>query len=121
MRWSRRFLTLALLTSAVLQSAQSHAQLKPGPEKHDAPAAVAADSGSQKNQSALYTALIDALHAITHQEKASAEQTRTENESWLTPLRIQKGLLIVGIVYSLFAWKPMGRALESNRKSPRSR
>lgn len=107
MRALKLSLPLTLIGSVLLLSGvrNAHTRSVPNPEKHETAAAVHPDSTNQDNQAALYAALIGALHAITHQEEAAAEQTRAENESWLTPLRIQEGLLVVGIVYSFFAWK----------------
>jgi hypothetical protein len=96
-----QFASLILIASPLLLIAASSArtQSTPRSEKHETSSAVSADT-NQNNQSALYAALIDALHAVTHQEEAAAEQKSAENESLLTPLRVQKGLLAVGIIYS---------------------
>jgi hypothetical protein len=118
----RSFLAITLSVLILSISRSANAQLKPRTEKHNIPATISADSTNQNNQAALYAALIKALNAITHQEEAAAEQKRTENKSWLTPLRVQKGLLIVGILYSVFAWfqwraiKQQGVSLETIEK-----
>jgi len=98
--------SLSILIGSVLllcATTKGGTQSIPSSEKHETPATISTENTNQKNQSALYAALIEALRAITDQEIATAEQTRAENKSWLTPLRIQKGLLIVGIAYSVFA------------------
>jgi hypothetical protein len=93
------WLRLILIPSVLLLSGVKGARTQsnpPSPEKHNGPAALHRDATNQDNQSALYAALIETLDA--------GRATR-ENEALLTPIRIQEGLLIVGIVYSLFAWR----------------
>jgi hypothetical protein len=113
-----QFASLILVASPLLLIAASSArtQSTPRSEKHETSSAVSADSTNQNNQSALYAALIKALHAATHQEEAAAEQKSAENESLLTPLRVQKGLLAVGIIYSFFAlmqWRAIHRQVDT--------
>jgi hypothetical protein len=105
-RWWGRFLPLVLLTLAVLLSIErnGNTQSKPSPEKRETPAALPAHGANQNNQSALYAALIGALHAVTEQEKAAAKQSRAQNETLIAPPAVQEGLLVVGFLYSFLAW-----------------
>lgn len=103
---------ILVVSASVLSAANGNAQSHPSPEKHQTSATVSAHGTNHNNQSALYAALIEALHAVTHQEEAAAIQTRAENKSLLTPLGVQKGLLVVGLVYSvlaLFQWREIRR------------
>lgn len=75
------------------------AQSKAGPTA----AAVSVETTNQHNQDTLYVAVIKALQSITEQEESAAIQTSVENKSLLTPDGVQKGLLVVGILYSGFA------------------
>jgi hypothetical protein len=119
MRWWGRFLPLVLLTLAVLLN-PANAQSKPSPEKHEAAAAVSSEHPKQDDQAALRTTLIAALQAIANQEKAAAKQASAENESWFSIAFVQRGLLVVGIIYSFFVckqWLAMRASLQVSERA----
>src|SRR5208282_6653029 len=110
MKPSKRSLMLTLIVSALLLNAASNgnSQSKPSPKKHKATAAISSPSPDQRNQEAHAFAsalgsVLDELRTIRDQQETAEKERRAENNVWLTPLRIQKGLLFVGIVYSIFA------------------
>ncbi len=108
---------LVLLTLVVLLN-RANAQSKPGPEKHKTTAAVGSEQPKQDDQ--VRVALIAALQAITNQEKAAAKQSRAESESWFSTTFVQRGLLVVGIVYSLVAllqWCAMRESLQVSERA----
>jgi len=119
MRWWGRFLPLVMLTRAVILNPVS-AQSKPSPGKHETTAALPPSSVNQNNQSALYVALVEALHAITEQEKTIAQQTRAQNESLISPSHVQEGLLFVGFLYSFVAWMQLRSMRESLQVTQRA-
>jgi len=116
MRSLRNSLSLILLLTALAASAANiNAQSKERAEKHESRAAIQTDSANnEKSQVPLaalesaQAALLEALRTIKAREETQREQARTQNKTWwylpwLTPLRIQRGLLIVGVIYTVFA------------------
>lgn len=92
----------------------------PSVEKQKRTPDIHSKSATQNDQDALVSATIQALHSITHQEETTAEKTRAENEAFLTPSRIQEGLLIVGIAYSFLAllqWKEINNQVKIGNKT----
>ena len=97
--------SILIVSALLLNGARSvSAQSKPDPKKHETPSALPANGTYQNNQTALYAALIEALHAVTEQEKATAQEERAQNEALISPPHVQEGLLLVGFLYSVLAW-----------------
>jgi hypothetical protein len=113
MRWSEISCFSMLLALALALSAGSGlAQSKPRTKEHKTAATVGAAATNEQNQQpqvplatleASRTAFLDALRSMQNQQEAEAKQTRADNEAFLSPLRIQKGLLLIGIIYTVFA------------------
>jgi hypothetical protein len=119
-RLSGLVFSILIASTLFLGVSLGSAQSNPTSEKHETPAALPANGANQNNQSALYAALIEALHAVTEQEKATAKQARAENEALISPAHVQEGLLFVGFLYSFLAWLQWNAIKETARIANRA-
>jgi hypothetical protein len=119
MRWWGRFLTLALLTWAVLLSAANGLSQQPRhDDKHQAKSAQ--QNESAKTQPAelspslgFEAPILESLRAIRNEQEAYRRQQHADNKDWDTPsFWINVALAIVGVAYTIFAclqWRTIHR------------
>jgi hypothetical protein len=129
-RFASILIASALLLGGVNAGGES---LNEGTEKHNPTATVQPGSSTQEVRQQVpfsapesnQAALLEALHSIRAQIETQNEQARAENETWiwlrwLTPLRVQQGLLLVGVAYTIFAalqWCAIGRQADITEKT----
>lgn len=106
-------LILSVLFPNAVSSASAASQNRA--EKHKTRPAIQTEAAQQQQAQVPLSAfefsqaaLVEAIGAVKAQQEAQREQTRGENKSsrwprWLTLLRVQQGLLVVGTIYTVFA------------------
>jgi hypothetical protein len=125
MKHSKLLSTSILITSALLLSDVKYGNSQSNqarPNQHKEPTNKHTEATEQAQivpmvPLAIYQSdLREALRAIHAQEEAAAEEQRSKNEPFNAPSNlIAIGLLIVGAVYSFFAWKQWGAIKEQAR------
>lgn len=79
-------------------------------EEHEPPA-TEQPGASQEQQtqraltdlSATQAGILETIRRIQHQYEARAEQQRADNESWVSPAMVNRGLFVVGFAYTVLA------------------
>jgi len=107
----RAYLPILIAVGLLLFGVGRAASEKPRPNQHKKAAAKLPDSTQQNEVKELLsvlqaseTAFLGALRTIEHQAEAERKQARPEPETYSSPsVKVQIGLLIVGVVYSLLA------------------
>src|SRR5215813_1793922 len=107
----------ALLSFASLTLTQSQ---QPWTNQHQEETAKFNNSATTEQQAShpqVGTATLDKATTIKDHDQADDKQGNADNESWYSPsVLVQIGLLVVGVVYSIFAclqWKAIRRQTDS--------
>src|SRR5207249_1315379 len=78
---------------------------KSGTKKHQEPTKNIETPANQESEKStpLQTQILKTLSTIENYQKAAYEQARADQESWWPNSRIQLGILLVAVLYTVFA------------------
>jgi hypothetical protein len=94
------FLLVAVMPSPHAARADEH---EPKPTEQPAYAQKQQTDNQLRDLVSVQAKIVEAISRIQQQQAATQEQDRADHESLLSPLRLQKGLLIIGLLYTIFA------------------
>jgi len=131
MKRSNTWFALILIASALLLSAAkqgSAASKNPRPNQHEKSPTKLPDAAQQQEEKEFLSTLqssqaafLETLRTIERQAKAEREENSPKPETYSSPsVRIQIGLLIVGVVYSILAalqWAAINRQAKISNKT----
>ncbi|MGH7133858.1 MAG: hypothetical protein ACREJO_18160 [Phycisphaerales bacterium] len=96
----------ALLTAVCVHVGNLQAQA----EEHDPATEQHANAGEAENieravteQAATQAGLLEAVSRMPRQAETRHQEQRAEEEGWTSPAMVNRGLLVVGILYTIFA------------------